>query len=240
MSLLIARTFLNLQFETMKNLKKVYLVYFSLLIFMLISNIIWEIYGELNPYIDRTINSLPLIVITGLVGLPCVKISTGKRMPSIHNKGSISSFPIITGLIYGLIQVFFTDLMGIIIPYAGFPVSVPVYLGLSIYHELLFHFIPLIIIFWIFSSKLFRHRNSNNLFWILAAIISLAEPLVEVTGLIRLGLVPDMLSIIFVAELIFIANMIAMSILRKYGLVSAIIFRASAYLVWFILLGGLV
>jgi len=116
-----------------------------------------------------------------------------------------------------------------------FPYSIPVYLTGGILLEMLYHFIPIVFLTWIISNLLLKKKWQNQVFWILAILLSLWEPIMQISGMLNMGMITSLLFSIMLFIFIFMANIIPLALFRKYGFLAPVIFRLSDYLLWHII-----
>jgi len=123
-----------------------------------------------------------------------------------------------------------------------FPTSLFYYTFASIQTEILFRLIPIPIFVWLISSLLFRHRWQEPVFWGVALVLSLWEPLMQVAGLQQMGLLarmgPVVIGMLF--ALIYGTNFMLAYFFRKGGFLAPLTMRLAFYLAWHIIFGALV
>ena len=90
---------------------------------------------------------------------------------------------------------------------------------------------------WLISNVLLQGRGQVPIFWALAAITSLIEPLTQEVGLLAMGLV-GAFALHFTTAYVF--NFSQAVAFRRYGFLSAIVLRWAVYLVWHIGYGNLI
>ena len=90
---------------------------------------------------------------------------------------------------------------------------------------------------WLLSNVVLRHRGQTQVFWLVAILAALYEPLPYMTDALHHTGVLSSLRI-FVGPL-FAANLVAAYIFRKYGFLAPLVMRLSFYLIWHIIYGGL-
>lgn len=91
--------------------------------------------------------------------------------------------------------------------------------------EALYRLIPLPILTWLISGVILRGRAREAVFWTLAALTSLLEPL----GLLSAGLNVQ-LGVIVAA--VYAANLLEAYHFKRFGWAAPLLFRAALYLVW--------
>jgi hypothetical protein len=115
-----------------------------------------------------------------------------------------------------------------------FPASIYFYLGGAIITEILYRLAPLPILLWLISSLALRHHFQRQVFWILAILLSLVEPLAQVT--VFAGHLQVML---ILGSSIYAVNLLEAWLFRRYGFLAPVTLRLSFYLVWHIIGGVL-
>jgi hypothetical protein len=101
--------------------------------------------------------------------------------------------------------------------------------------EALFLLIPVPVLLWLISTILLRGRGQVPAFWVLATLSSAAEPLLQGTAMLAVaqGAIAPGVFAMYVVES-FAHNFASAVLLRRYGLLAAILVRLAHYLVWHI------
>lgn len=130
----------------------------------------------------------------------------------------------------------FSDLVaraiGISSIHIAFPASLYVYTAGAVAVECLYRIVPLSFIYAIVARLLLKGRGEGIVFWMLAALTSLIEPLSQ-AGLARGA--PVLIVVLFAA--IWLFNISEAALWRRYGWTSLIASRVVFYLVWHVALG---
>lgn len=113
-----------------------------------------------------------------------------------------------------------------------FPYSALTYTAGTLAVESIYRIIPIPILAWLICNLALRGRWTVQVFWVLALLTSLIEPISQ-AGLLSDHPVP----LVAIGTMIFTFNMIEAWLLRNYGVASPIIARLSLYAVWHVLLG---
>lgn len=108
-----------------------------------------------------------------------------------------------------------------------FPASVLVYSAAAGYVEIVFRLLPVPLFIWLTSSLILRGRGRTPVFWVLAVLTSMLEPLSQV-GTRVLPPVP----FLFVLMQSFGINMAQAITFRRHGFLAAIIVRVAFYVVY--------
>lgn len=95
------------------------------------------------------------------------------------------------------------------------------------------------VLLWLISSVLLRGRGESKTFWVLAAVSSLFEPILQGVGL-TLGSGGAITPLILAAYLptAIANNAAAVVFFRRYGFVASLLVRQGEYLVWHIAYGN--
>lgn len=149
--------------------------------------------------------------------------------------------PSLIGLGYGILEVIF-DLGTSYSAYQSaqqggmranidFPASVLIYPGGAIIVEIIYRTLLIPLLLWLLATLALRGRGQQPLFWGLAILTSLIEPLTQDLGAWPLGIV--MFAAIIAKG--FGLNFLQAILFRKYGWLAAIIMRVAFYVVWHML-----
>jgi hypothetical protein len=115
-----------------------------------------------------------------------------------------------------------------------FPASLYVYAAGAIAVECLYRLIPVSLLYWLIARLLLRGRGEGAVFWSLAALSALIEPLSQ-AGLAEAS--SSLVWVLFAA--IFAFNLAEVALWRRYGWIALIVSRLAFYLVWHIVAGPL-
>ena len=113
------------------------------------------------------------------------------------------------------------------------PASLLIYPGGAIIVEVIYRIFPVPVLLWLVSSVILRGRSQERVFWILAVLTSLLEPLSQdLSGILDR---PEQFAftVVFVED--FALNFVQASIFRRLGFLSAIWVRVVFYLLWHVL-----
>ena len=111
-----------------------------------------------------------------------------------------------------------------------FPASVLIYSGGAVIVEVFYRLFLVPLLLWLISNVLLKRRGQEGIFWALALITSLIEPLTQDLDLAQLG-VGVMLTVI---GLNYSLNFAQAVLFRKYGFLAAILMRVAFYAIWHI------
>lgn len=118
-----------------------------------------------------------------------------------------------------------------------FPLSIPFYLYGGIFSEILYRLFPIPLFVWLISSALLKNRWQEQVFWLIAVLTSLLEPLGQAAGLAQSG--ASALSLALGFGIVFGINLLAAYLFRKSGFLALLAMRLSLYSVLHIV-GGLI
>ena len=120
-----------------------------------------------------------------------------------------------------------------------FPGSLLAYSAGGILVDVEYRLFPVPLLLWLISGVLLRGRGQTRTFWVLAAVSTLFEPLLQGVGLFILGggaITVGMLAAYMVTAIPL--NFAQVLFYRRYGLVASVLARQAYYLVWHILYGN--
>jgi hypothetical protein len=152
--------------------------------------------------------------------------------------------PAIIGVVYGVITVLVELIGARSHPFqltsdfnVKFPLSIPFYAYGAIFLEILLRLFAIPFLVWLLSNVVLRHRWQTQVFWLVAVLAALYEPLPYMTDALNHSGILSALRVL--AGPLFIANLVAAYIFRKYGFIAPLVMRLSFYLIWHIIYGGL-
>jgi hypothetical protein len=146
--------------------------------------------------------------------------------------------PIAIGLAYAVFEVAFDLLTGyskfeIALHHMtkiniDFPANVLIYPGGAVIVEVIYRLFLIPVLLWLISSVFLKGKGQTQVFWVLAILTSLIEPLTQDLDALQLG------TVMFAAVMLkgFGVNFLQAAFFRKYGFLAAIIVRIAFYLIW--------
>lgn len=187
----------------------------------------------------------PILGIFSLIGFLGVFLSQKTGFPDAwreeHSIWQNILLPNLVGVGFGMLMVSidlftgFTKLFaarhGVIQQYTSFPSMFFVFTAASIIVEVVYRLFLIPLVLWLVSNVLLRNRAQSLLFWFLAVLTSLFEPLGQFPDLQTL---PSIL-MISLGAIYFTINLVQAGFFRKYGFLSAIMVRMGFYIVWHVL-----
>jgi len=97
--------------------------------------------------------------------------------------------------------------------------------------EAFYRLVPIPLLLWLISNVVLKKRAQSQVFWILALLTSLIEPLTQDLDLGQFGML--LMASVFLLD--YGLNLTQAALFRKYGFLAAIIMRVAYYVVWHIL-----
>jgi hypothetical protein len=120
---------------------------------------------------------------------------------------------------------------GVTQQYTDFPSMFFIFTSASIIVETVYRLLIIPLLLWVTSNVILKGKAQTQIFWGLAVLTSLLEPLGQISDLRVLpGALAVALGVIY-----FGVNMIQAGFFRKYGFLAAIMVRVGFYLVWHVL-----
>jgi hypothetical protein len=180
-----------------------------------------------------------------LVGLIGVLLSQKTGFPDAWQAGQSLwhrlIFPTLIGSGLGVLMVLidlptgFTKMIaanhGTTQQYTDFPSMLLIFTAAPIIVETAYRLFIIPLLLWVISNVILKGNAQTPIFWMLAVLTSLLEPLGQSTDLLVLpGILAASLGTIY-----FGINMIQAGFFRKYGFLAAIMVRVGFYFVWHVL-----
>ena len=230
-------------------------IYFGLIavlvlikIFFLISPVTLPLAGNEGVFAPLTIL---ILAVMGFVGLLLAR-RTGfadiwDEMVSNRQRLLI---PCIVGLIYGVVTVapLLLGESNRLHPLATgsdvhvkFPLSIPYYVYGALLLEIFLRLFCVPLLVWLISSVILRGKWQTPVFWFAACVVAFYEPMPymieDFAGTRPFGYLYVVFSTVIGS--LFISNVIAAYLFRRYGFLAPVVMRLSHYLIWHIIYGGL-
>jgi len=222
-------------------------IWFTLIAFLFMTKIILDTMlpnAFADPAQAAIFGWVPLGVfaITGLIG---VALSQKTGFPDVwegkHPFYQNILFPILIGFGIGILMVSidlftgFTRLIaarhGVSQQFTDFPSMFFVFISAPIIVEVVYRLFLIPLLLWIISHVILKNRAQTFIFWTLAVLTSLLEPLGMYPDL---QVVPGLLAVLL-ALIYFSVNLTQAGFFRKYGFLAAIMVRMGFYFVWHVL-----
>ena len=197
--------------------------------------------------------SWPSIAIFGVAGLVGVWLSHRTGFPAAWDT-RISSrerllYPILVGLAFGVALVahdlvfHWTDAFRRLNPdlpsfnaLGPFPGPLLFYSGGAIIVEVFYRLLPIPLLLWLISNLALRGRAQDRVFWVLAALTSLIEPLTQDVPALQRSELVGAASVVFLID--YALNFVQAILFRRYGFLAAILMRVATYAVWHVAYGN--
>lgn len=112
----------------------------------------------------------------------------------------------------------------------GFPASFFVYSAASVYVEIVFRLLPIPLFMLIVSNFVLRGRGATPVFWVLAVLTSLIEPLSQTSSQV---LAPLPLTVILTES--FAVNLAQAAVFRRFGFLASILVRVAFYAIYHVI-----
>jgi hypothetical protein len=117
----------------------------------------------------------------------------------------------------------------------AWPASLLIYPGGAVIVEVVYRIFLVPLLLWLISSVILRGRQQERVFWVLAVITALLEPLSQDLHAVIAGPSRGAFAAVFVED--FVLNILQAWLFRRQGFLSAILLRVVFYLVWHVLWG---
>jgi len=222
-------------------------IWFALIAYLFVTKIILDTMLP-NAFADPAQAALfgwvPLGVFA-IIGLIGVALSQKAGFPEVwEGKRPFYQnilFPILIGFGIGvlivLIDLFtgFTELIaarhGVSQQYTDFPSMFFIFTSAAIIVEVVYRLFLIPLLLWIISKVILKNKAQTFIFWTLAVLTSLLEPL---------GMYPDLQVVpgylaALLALIYFSVNLTQAGFFRKYGFLAAVMVRLGFYFVWHVL-----
>lgn len=230
-------------------------IYFGLIAFLVLVKILFLIFPVTLPVAGNEVAFAPLTILIlaamGFVGLLLAR-RTGFADIWDERVSNRQRFliPCVVGLIYGVVTIapLIIGSSSRVHPLATgsdvhvkFPFSIPYYAYGAVFLEIFLRLFCIPFLVWLISNVILRGRWQTPVFWFAAFLVALYEPMPymmeDFAGKTPLGSI----YVVFTTLIgpLFISNVVAAYLFRKYGILASIVMRLSHYLIWHIIYGGL-
>jgi hypothetical protein len=214
--------------------------YLGLVAITVLAKIIFILTRLDHPLVKQGVFSWIGIIVISALGFIAVVLAPRAGFPDMWN-GKVSNrqrftIPMLVGAGLAMIGVVM-DAFSVLpeTPTVDFPFSIPAYLAGGILSEILLHLIPVVLLMWIIGAVILRGKWQLQVFWVVAVVISLLEPVLQIGGLYQMGLLSNAVIAAVLFAYIFAVNLTLICFLRKYGFLAAIVSRLAIYLIWHII-----
>jgi len=228
-----------------RELRRSLLVWLALMAFVvLVKLIVMTFYpGVFRSPSQQAVFAWPALALWGVLGAAGLWFTHAAGLPGAWDSRVPNSrrllWPVLTGLAFGVVQVAFdlvtryTQLLANFYNEPAvnivFPANVLIYPAASVIVEVLYRLLPLPLLLWLISRVILRGRASNTVFWVLAILTSLLEPVTQ-----NLGAGPVLGPAVLAGSLAlgFAFNLGQAVLLGRYGVLASILMRVAFYVVW--------
>jgi len=183
-------------------------------------------------------SALAVVGVLGLVGVYFAHLTGFPAAWSLEEPVRRWLAPIAIGLAFSAVYIGldrstgFTALTnahhGVTTQFVGVVPSILIFVGGAIISELVFRLFPIPVLLWLISRVALRKRWQEQVFWVLAILTSLLEPVSQYSfffgSAVGVG--------VAVIAAGFCLNMVQAGFFRRYGFLSAIAVRLAFYMVW--------
>ncbi len=176
-----------------------------------------------------------------LAGLPFILIQKEAGLPELLDS-SVSNRqrfwqPLIIGFLFAIPDVIIVGFLMHPEPYTSlppflqpFPYSLSLYSSGALDIEIFYRLIPITLLLWLISEKLLKGKYRDIIFWSVAILTALREPLEQWPS-------GNIWFIVYATASGFAMNLWQAYQYRKAGFLGALMIRYGHYLIWHILLG---
>jgi len=189
----------------------------------------------------------PFLALWIVLGLAGVLIAGPTGFPDPLRAGSrwkVVLWPLVFGVLLGALAILtdhVTGWTGIVAAemnidtiHIDFPASLFTYPGGAIIVNILYRIFPIPLLLWLISTVLLHGRAQGKVFWVLAVLLSLVEPMGDL-GLAKHGV--GMMVAVFSQD--YALNLLEAHFFRKLGFLAPILLRVFFYLIWHVLWGAI-
>ena len=148
--------------------------------------------------------------------------------------------PIVWGVLYGLVTIV-RDLPNPSGDHLYYPASIPFYAFGAVFLEVLLRLFGVTLITWLVGEVLLMGYLRNAAFWVANVLTSLYEPLPAIAEDLAHIERPVMATVTLVNwafHPLFLANLLTGYLYRRFGFLTAVLFRMSFYAVWHVAYGN--
>jgi hypothetical protein len=140
---------------------------------------------------------------------------------------------------------FIAENMGVESFNTDYPLSLFVYTSGTVIVEALFRLVPFPVLLWLISYVLLKKRWQEQTFWALAFVLSILEPLGQLTGQMTPKVMEDFGQFFVTLFLPFLLTNYPMGVaqayvFRRFGFLASFTLRMGYYIIWHIVYGSLI
>jgi len=213
--------------------------FLALVSLMLLGKAICTYSGVDHPIMQNWTGAWPALILAAFFGFIAIKLAEKTGFPDIRDE-KISNkkrflYPVLLGIAFAIIEILVGLAMTLPNIHVPFPYSIPVYLSGGIFLEILYHLIPTVFLVWLGSNVLMSGKRQNEVFVAAALLASLWEPVMQITGMHRMGMLTGMVFGAGLFIFIFAGNLIPITLFRKYGFLAPVVWRLTDYSLWHVI-----
>jgi len=217
-------------------------IYIGIVWAVLLSKVVLMIFRVSHPVMRQFSMSWGGFLMAAVFGFVLLKFAEDLGIPDLWDRRVKDwervLLPAVLGAIFGLAIIVCTVALHIPENFVSWPLSVFVYLHAAVVVETLLHFLPIVGLTWLITAFVLGDEYRDWTYWAVAVPVSLIEPITETAALTRASGLTGKLVIPITFILIWASNLIAISLLKKYGFLAALIFRLSLYVGAYIIYGN--
>ncbi len=223
----------------MDTLSKSDKTFFALVLLMLLGKAVWTYFGVDHPIVQNWTGAWPAILLAAVLGFIALRLAGKTGFPEIWDE-TISNkerflYPVLLGVGFALVEILIGLAMGLPDIHVPFPFSLPVYASGGIFLEIVYHLVPTVFLVWILSNVLLHGTRQGEVFVVVALLVSLWEPVMQITGMHQMGLLPGTVIAAALFLFIFAGNLIPVTLFRKYGFLAPVVWRLTDYGLWHVI-----
>jgi hypothetical protein len=213
--------------------------FLALVFLMLLGKAVWTYFGVDHPIVQNWTGTWTAILLAAVLGFIALRLAGKTGFPDIRDEKVSNKerflYPVLLGVGFALVEILVGLAMGLPNIHVPFPFSIPVYLSGGIFLEILYHLIPTVFLVWILSNVLLNGKRQTEVFVAVALLVSLWEPVMQITGMYQMGLLSGTLFAAGLFLFIFAGNLIPITLFRKYGFLAPVIWRLADYGLWHVI-----
>lgn len=210
-----------------------------LVLLMFIGKAVWTYMGVDHPIVQNWTGTWSAFTFAAVFGFIAIKLAVKTGFPDIWDEKISNNerflYPVLLGLGFALVEILVGLAMNLPNIHVAFPLSIPVYLSGGIFLEILYHLIPVVFLIWFVSDILLKGKYQTEVFVVVAILASLWEPVMQITGMYQMGMLPGMGFAAGLFIFIFAGNLIPITLFRKYGFLAPVIWRLTDYSLWHVI-----
>lgn len=216
--------------------KKSALAYAVLILFVIVLRVALTLFPVDHPQARQALIQWKEIFLLAAMGFALVRLAPRAGFPDLWNDqvSQTSRFLVPAGLAILFAGLTMAESLLYQWPnfHVPFPQSVFVYGSASVLYELKYHLMPMVLIVWAGYDLGLGDTGGRRLFWIVAILVSVYEPLNQLPGMVKMGMVSGTFSIAASGTKIFLGNLVPLYLFRRSGLLAMIVFRFVTYMLW--------